>query len=76
MTAGGMIILSIGLKYKVMKGSRNSNNKQSKQGHVNTPRPEIRDNMDSRKEKEVNYRDKNNKSGRKPNTKDKNEAGH
>lgn len=29
-----------------MKGSRNENNAQSKQGHVNTPRPEIRDNLE------------------------------
>jgi len=36
-----------------MKGSRNENNKQSKQGHVNTPRPEIRDNLDSRETQEV-----------------------
>jgi hypothetical protein len=37
-----------------MKGARNENNKQSKQGHVNVPRPDIRDEMDSRKEKEKN----------------------
>ena len=59
-----------------MKGSGNSESRQSKQGHVNTPRPEIRDDLDSRKEKEVNYKDNNNKSGRKPNAKNKNEAGH
>jgi hypothetical protein len=58
-----------------MKGSRNENNRQSKQGHVNNPRPEIRDNLDSRKEKEANYKDNNNKQGKKSNTKDKNEAG-
>lgn len=35
-----------------MKTSRNENNKQSKQGHVNNPRPDVRDTLDSRKEKE------------------------
>jgi hypothetical protein len=39
------------------------------------PKPEVRDNLDSRKNKEDNYKDNNNKQGRKPNTKDKNEAG-
>lgn len=58
-----------------MKGSRNSDVRQSKQGHVNMPKPDIRDDMDSRKNKEANYKDNNNKQGRKPNTKDKNEAG-
>jgi len=38
-----------------MKGARNENNKQSKQGHVNVPKPDIRDDMDSRKEKEAGY---------------------
>jgi hypothetical protein len=37
-----------------MKGSRNENNKQSKQGHVNMGKPNVRDDMDSRKEKEIN----------------------
>lgn len=35
-----------------MKTSRNQNNKQSKQGFTNKPRPEIRDNLDSRKHEE------------------------
>lgn len=39
------------------------------------PKPEVRDNLDSRSHKENNYKDNNNKQGRKPNTKDKNEAG-
>jgi len=56
-----------------MKGSRNENNSQSKQGHVNTPKPEIRDNLDSRKEKESGYHDHNNKQGIKANTKSKND---
>ena len=37
-----------------MKGSRNQENKQSKQGHSNKPIPEIRDNMDARHNKESN----------------------
>lgn len=35
-----------------MKGSRSTTNMQSKQGHSKKPRPEIRDDMDSRKSKE------------------------
>lgn len=35
-----------------MKNSRKQENKQSKQGHTNKPMPEIRDNMDSRHNKE------------------------
>jgi len=45
------------------------------QGKVNTPRPEIRDDMDSREHKEDNYKSRNNKQGVKPNTKSKNKAG-
>lgn len=37
-----------------MKGSRNEENKQSKQGQTNKPIPEIRDNMDARHNKESN----------------------
>ena len=37
-----------------MKTSRSQNNAQSKQGHVNTPRPDIRDNLDSRENLELN----------------------
>jgi hypothetical protein len=37
-----------------MKDARNSTNGQSKQGHVNTPRPDIRDNLDSRENLELN----------------------
>lgn len=58
-----------------MKTSRKQESGQNKQGKVNTPRPDIRDNMDSRQNKEDRYKDNNNKRGRKPNTKDKNEAG-
>jgi hypothetical protein len=35
-----------------MKNSRNEETKQSKQGQTNKPVPEIRDNMDSRHNKE------------------------
>jgi hypothetical protein len=35
-----------------MKTSRNTTNKQSKQGASKKPRPEIRDDMDSRQRKE------------------------
>jgi hypothetical protein len=49
-----------------MKGSRNQESKQSKQGHVNVPKPDIRDDMDSRKEKEVGFRENDNKPEKKP----------
>lgn len=58
-----------------MKTSRKQESGQNKQGHINTPRPDIRDDMDSRKDKELAYKEYNNKKGRKPNTKDKNKAG-
>ncbi|MBS1584087.1 MAG: hypothetical protein JSS82_00865 [Bacteroidetes bacterium] len=45
-----------------MKGARNENNMQSKQNKVNLPKPEIRDNLDSRKEKEAGFVDHNNSS--------------
>ena len=35
-----------------MKNSRSQNTKQSKQGHNNIPKPEIRDNLDSREGEE------------------------
>jgi hypothetical protein len=38
-----------------MKTSRSTTNKQSKQGASKKPRPEIRDDLDSRKEKEGGY---------------------
>lgn len=44
-----------------MKPSRNSENKQSKQGFTNKPKPEIRDDMDSRENKELNFKDKQKK---------------
>jgi hypothetical protein len=39
-----------------MKGTRNENTKQSKQqAHSNLPRPEIRDDLDSRKNLEQDF---------------------
>jgi hypothetical protein len=49
-----------------MKNSRKEESKQSKQGHVNVPRPDIRDEMDSRKEKEPGYRGNDNRPDKKP----------
>jgi hypothetical protein len=46
-----------------MKGSRSTNNMQSKQGHSKKARPEIRDDIDSRKEKEAGYRGDKSKKG-------------
>lgn len=52
-----------------MKSSRNQSNKQSKQGMSRVPKPEIRDNLDSRKNEEqdskgadVTHNKKENKS--------------
>jgi len=41
-----------------MKTSRSTTNKQSKQGNSHKPRPEIRDDMDSRKNKEGKFGEK------------------
>ncbi|HKR05504.1 MAG TPA: hypothetical protein VJY62_12790 [Bacteroidia bacterium] len=46
-----------------MKTSRSTVSKQSKQGISKKPRPEIRDDMDSRKEKEPGYRGDKSKKG-------------
>ncbi len=49
-----------------MKTSRNTTNKQNKQGNSKKNRPEIRDDMDSRKNKESGYTgDKSKKGDRK-----------
>jgi hypothetical protein len=50
---------------KLMKGSRFAESRQSKQGHVNTPRPDIRDEMDSRKDKEPGFEENDNRPARK-----------
>lgn len=39
-----------------MKGSRSQNNQQSKQGMGHKPRPEIRDNLDSRRQEEQDFK--------------------
>ncbi len=44
-------------------------------GKVKVSRPDIRDDMDSRENKEEKYKSANNKRGVKPNTKAKNKAG-
>jgi hypothetical protein len=44
-------------------------------GKTRVARPEIRDDMDSRENKEEKYKSANNKRGVKPNTKAKNKAG-
>lgn len=46
-----------------MKGSRSTTNMQSKQGHSKKPRPEIRDDIDSRKNKEIGFRGNKSKKG-------------
>lgn len=58
-----------------MKGATNNTGHNNQQAHSNLHKPEIRDNLDSRKEKEDGYVDHNNKAGKKPNTKAKNKDG-
>ena len=45
-----------------MKHSRDQQNKQSKQGITKKPKPEIRDNLDSRENKEQGFKDGNNRN--------------
>jgi hypothetical protein len=47
-----------------MKSSRKEENRQSKQGHVNVPIPDIRNTLDSRKEKEAGYREHDSKASK------------
>lgn len=47
-----MVFLLIYAKPYSMKGSRSQNNMQNKQNVSHRPRPEIRDNLDSRKNEE------------------------
>jgi hypothetical protein len=50
-----------------MKGSRSAANRQSKQGFTNKPRPEIRDDLDSRSRIQGRFTDDKSKKGdRKP----------
>lgn len=44
------------LKQVIMKGSRSTNNQQSKQGMSHKPRPDVRDNLDSRKREEQDFK--------------------
>lgn len=46
-----------------MKPSRNSISRQNKQFITNKPRPEIRDDLDSRSQKEQGYRGDHSKKG-------------
>lgn len=46
-----------------MKNSRNTTNRQSKQGNSHKPRPEIRDDIDSRKQKEPGFKGERSKKG-------------
>lgn len=48
-----------------MKTSRNTINKQSKQGMSKKPRPEIRDDMDSRERKEAGFKKPSKKAAKK-----------
>jgi len=49
--------------FNIMKTIPSTTNKQSKQGISKKPRPEIRDDMDSRKQKEKGYRGDKSKKG-------------
>ncbi|MDP1589575.1 MAG: hypothetical protein Q8M07_17615 [Prosthecobacter sp.] len=46
-----------------MKPSRNSMSRQNKQGVTSKPRPEIRDDLDKRSQKEEGYRGDKSKKG-------------
>jgi len=46
-----------------MKTTKNTTNKQSKQGNSKKSRPEIRDDMDSRKNREAGYKGDISKKG-------------
>ena len=58
-----------------MKGARGRETAQNKQGPVNIPRPEIRDNLDSRERKDAGYKERSNRSGKKSNSRDKDKHG-
>ena len=46
-----------------MKNSRSTTNMQSKQGMSHKPRPEVRDDLDSRKQKERGFKGNKSKKG-------------
>jgi len=49
-----------------MKTTRSLNTRQSKQGHNTIPKPEIRDNLDSRKNEEQDFKGNDVTHNRKP----------
>jgi hypothetical protein len=57
------VIIAAFIKNNAMKTSRSTNNKQNKQGQSKKPRPEIRDDMDSRERKEGRVKGEKNKNG-------------
>ena len=65
--------ISFKLKTYTMKNERKPQEQQPMKEQVanNKPRPENKDNLDSRERKDAGYKDGNNKEGRKPNTKDR-----
>ncbi len=58
-----------------MKKPVNQTRTQSKQQAENIPVPENRDNLDSRQHKEIDYKEKTNKEGRKSNSRDRDKHG-
>jgi hypothetical protein len=50
------IVISRDMKTNCMKPSRSTDNAQNKQGLSHKPRPEIRDNLDSRKNEEQQFK--------------------
>jgi hypothetical protein len=58
-----------------MKGSRARETAQNKQQPINRPKPDVRDDLDSRERKDVGFRDKTNKQGKKANSRDKDKYG-
>lgn len=48
---------------EAMKPSRSTLTKQNKQGQISKPRPDIRDDLDSRSTKEAGYRGDKSKKG-------------
>jgi hypothetical protein len=71
-----MLFLPVSVKNgNIMKGSRNQANRQSKQYISNIPRPDNKDDLDSRERKDNNYTERSNKEGKKPNSRDKDKYG-
>jgi hypothetical protein len=51
------------LKHNSMKTTRSNDSKQSKQGISKKPKPDVRDDLDSRKKKEIRYKGDKSKKG-------------